>query len=46
MEEVFSKDALLEKGDRGLTTRPVTKFEARGRRLGHPIRELFFRRRA
>ena len=44
MEEVFSKDALLEKGDRGLTSRPVTKFEARGQRLGHPIRELFFRR--
>jgi tRNA (guanine-N7-)-methyltransferase len=46
MEEVFSKEALLEKGDRGLTVRPVTKFEARGQRLGHPIRELFFRRRA
>ena len=46
MEEVFSNEALLEKSDRGLTARPVTKFEARGQRLGHPIRELFFRRRA
>jgi tRNA (guanine-N7-)-methyltransferase len=44
MAEVFSQEALLEKTDRGLTPKPMTKFEARGKRLGHPIRELFFRR--
>jgi tRNA (guanine-N7-)-methyltransferase len=43
MDEVFS--AVLQPTAKGLVERPVTKFEARGRRLGHPIRELFFRRR-
>jgi tRNA (guanine-N7-)-methyltransferase len=42
MQQVFS--GALEPAGRGLVERPVTKFEARGRRLGHPIRELFFRR--
>jgi tRNA (guanine-N7-)-methyltransferase len=46
MAEVFSREALLEKARTGLTVKPITKFEARGKRLGHPIRELFFRRRA
>ena len=45
MEEVFSRQPMLEKAERGLAAKPVTKFEARGRRLGHPIRELFLRRR-
>ncbi len=44
MQEVFSREALLERAERGLADKPVTKFEARGKRLGHPIRELFFRR--
>jgi tRNA (guanine-N7-)-methyltransferase len=44
MQAVFS--AVLAPAARGLVERPVTKFEARGRRLGHPIRELFFRRQA
>jgi tRNA (guanine-N7-)-methyltransferase len=44
MQAVFS--TVLEPAARGLVERPVTKFEARGRRLGHPIRELFFRRKA
>jgi tRNA (guanine-N7-)-methyltransferase len=44
MQAVFS--AVLAPAARGLVERPVTKFEARGRRLGHPIRELFFRREA
>jgi len=44
MQEVFSREALLEGAERGLADKPVTKFEARGKRLGHPIRELFFRR--
>ena len=42
MQAVFS--AVLEPAQRGLVERPVTKFEARGRRLGHPIQEFFFRR--
>jgi tRNA (guanine-N7-)-methyltransferase len=45
MAEVFSAESLLERADRGLTLKPMTKFEARGKRLGHPIRELFYKRR-
>ena len=45
MQEVFSKEPLLEATAAGFTSRPVTKFESRGQRLGHPIRELLFRRR-
>ena len=45
MEVVFSAEKLLEKADAGFAQRPPTKFEARGRRLGHPIRDLYFRRR-
>jgi len=44
MNEVFSKEPLLEPAANGFTSRPVTKFESRGQRLGHPIRELVFRR--
>jgi tRNA (guanine-N7-)-methyltransferase len=44
MQEVFSKEPLLESAPAGFTSRPVTKFESRGQRLGHPIRELLFRR--
>jgi tRNA (guanine-N7-)-methyltransferase len=40
MQHVFC--AVLQPATKGLVERPVTKFEARGRRLGHPIRELFF----
>ena len=32
-----------EKANRGFVARPTTKFEARGRRLGHSIRDLYFR---
>ena len=32
-----------EKASRGFVERPTTKFEARGRKLGHPIRDLYFR---
>jgi tRNA (guanine-N7-)-methyltransferase len=45
MNEVFSKETLLEPAERGFAARPSTKFESRGRRLGHPIRDLYFRRR-
>jgi tRNA (guanine-N7-)-methyltransferase len=44
MNEVFSKEPLLEPAAAGFAERPVTKFESRGQRLGHPIRELLFRR--
>ena len=42
---VFSGNAFFEPCDQGFVKRPQTKFEARGRRLGHPIRDLYFRRR-
>ena len=45
MHEVFSREPLLEPAAAGFTARPVTKFESRGRRLGHPVRDLVFRRR-
>jgi len=45
MEEVLSREALLEKATRGFTSRLETKFEARGKRLGHEIRDLYWRRR-
>ena len=37
---------VLERTQQGFAERPVTKFEARGRRLGHPVRDLLFRRPA
>jgi tRNA (guanine-N7-)-methyltransferase len=45
MEAVFRNEPLLEPAGVGFTARPVTKFESRGRRLGHPVRDLVFRRR-
>jgi tRNA (guanine-N7-)-methyltransferase len=45
MSAVFSQEALLEPAAAGSTARPTTKFESRGRRLGHPVRDLVFRRR-
>jgi tRNA (guanine-N7-)-methyltransferase len=44
MHQVFSGEALLQAADAGFAHRPATKFEARGKRLGHPIRDLYFRR--
>jgi tRNA (guanine-N7-)-methyltransferase len=44
MRGVFSKEPLLQPAEQGFVERPPTKFEARGRRLGHPIRDLYFRR--
>ena len=35
----------LTPADAPLFERPVTKFESRGRRLGHPVRDLVFRRK-
>jgi tRNA (guanine-N7-)-methyltransferase len=45
IEIVLLGESSFEKTDRGFVQRPPTKFEARGRRLGHPIRDLYFRRR-
>ena len=45
IESVFSDGSLFTREEKGLFARPRTKFEARGRRLGHPIRDLYFRRR-
>ena len=45
MAGVFAADDAFEASERGFAERPQTKFEARGRRLGHPIRDLYFRRR-
>ncbi len=41
--EVLSRN--LETVESGFALRPPTKFESRGKRLGHPIRDLYFRRR-
>jgi tRNA (guanine-N7-)-methyltransferase len=46
MNAVFSREPLVEKATAGFTSRPATKFEARGKRLGNPISELYWRRRA
>ncbi len=45
MDEIFSGEERLEPASAGFAERPATKFESRGRRLGHPIRDLHFRRR-
>jgi tRNA (guanine-N7-)-methyltransferase len=45
IEAVLGAEPLLEKAACGFAQRPETKFESRGKRLGHPIGELFFRRR-
>ena len=46
MHALLAAEPLLEKTTCGFASRPQTKFESRGRRLGHPIRDLHFRRRA
>jgi tRNA (guanine-N7-)-methyltransferase len=45
MNRVFSNEALLQPADHGFTQRPATKFETRGKSLGHSICDLYFRRR-
>jgi tRNA (guanine-N7-)-methyltransferase len=45
MNSVFMNETLLEPAPSGFVERSATKFETRGRRLGHPIRDLFFRRK-
>jgi tRNA (guanine-N7-)-methyltransferase len=41
---VLLENGAFVKSESGFAARPVTKFESRGQRLGHPIRELVFRR--
>jgi tRNA (guanine-N7-)-methyltransferase len=45
MAVVFGAEPLLEPATSGFAGRPVTKFASRAARLGHPIRDLYFRRR-
>jgi tRNA (guanine-N7-)-methyltransferase len=45
MSAVLGAEPLLELAARGFAERPTTKFESRGQRLGHPIRDLYFQRR-
>ena len=45
MAAVLAAEPLLEPAERGFAARPSTKFESRGRKLGHPIRDLHYRRR-
>lgn len=44
MEAVLSSEPMLKKAQAS-KTRPITKFERRGIGLGHPVRDLVFRRR-
>ena len=46
IDVVLGAEPLLERAMSGFAARPETKFESRGRRLGHPIQDLYFRRRA
>lgn len=43
IRHVFSEHENFREVEGGFALRPATKFEARGRRLGHPIRDLYFR---
>jgi len=45
MASVFSNEPSFEPAKAGFAKRTETKFETRGRRLGNPIRDLYFRRR-
>ena len=42
MAAVFSGSTLFRGVQRGFAERPATKFEQRGRRLGHPVRDLVY----
>jgi tRNA (guanine-N7-)-methyltransferase len=44
IEQVFLENNHFERMKRGFAERPTTKFEARGRKLGHAIRDLYFKR--
>jgi tRNA (guanine-N7-)-methyltransferase len=42
--QVLDAEPLLQRAASGFVARPATKFQARGERLGHPIRDLIYRR--
>ena len=42
MATVFSGGSMFREAQRGFAERPATKFEQRGRRLGHPVRDLVY----
>jgi tRNA (guanine-N7-)-methyltransferase len=46
IEEVFSSNEDFERAAARSMLRPLTKFEARGVKLGHEVRDLVFRRHA
>ena len=46
IEQVLREKALFDPVESGLVERTTTKFEARGRRLGNPVRDLVFRRKS
>lgn len=45
MSAVFGAEPLLEPAEKPFAGRPLTKFESRGQKLGHPIRDLYYRKR-
>jgi len=45
IEEVFSSSTSFEKEQQERKNRPLTKFERRGMKLGHEVRDLVFRRK-
>jgi tRNA (guanine-N7-)-methyltransferase len=45
IDQVLSHESSFQRADTGFVARPATKFETRGKRLGHAIRDLYFRRR-
>jgi tRNA (guanine-N7-)-methyltransferase len=45
IDEVFSSSSFFQKELQEKKGRPITKFERRGIGLGHPVRDLLFRRR-
>jgi len=45
IDAAFSGNSSFVKAAAGFASRPATKFEARGRRLGNPVRDLVFIRR-
>jgi tRNA (guanine-N7-)-methyltransferase len=45
IDAVFSANTCFVKGEGRFASRPTTKFETRGRRLGNPVRDLVFVRR-
>jgi tRNA (guanine-N7-)-methyltransferase len=44
MEAILEDLPMLKRVETGFAQRPSTKFEARGKRLGNPIRDLYWRR--